>query len=220
MASLHEKLQQSESSLDPKLFEFLLEIVSNNNEKDQVITTLQKEVCYLNKKVIELERCSTEDCIIIQNSPLLSPNQCLVEDVVRLLNEELQIKVMSSDIVACHSLAPYKGTKVPPPVIVKFVSFWEKDRAWSRNYWLKNYTNPVNGFPVFFRERLTKSDRDLMDYMHGLGVKIATNNCVPQILIKTQNGIRKHNVVNAADADEILKSGKSVLMKKKPRRYQ
>ena len=52
-----------------------------------------------------------------------------------------------------------------------------------------------------------------MDYMHGLGLKTDTNNCVPQILIKTQNGIRKHNVVDAADADEILESGKAVLMK-------
>ena len=105
MASLNEKLQQIESSLDPKLFEFLSELVSNINEKDQVITTLQKEVCYLNKKVNELERYSSKDCIIIQNLPLLSPKQSLVEDVVRLLNEQLQIKVMSSDIVACHFLS-------------------------------------------------------------------------------------------------------------------
>ena len=47
--------------------------------------------------------------------------------------------------------------------------------------------------------------------MHGLGLKTATNNCVPQILIKTQNGIRKHNVVDAADADQILESGKAVI---------
>ena len=52
-----------------------------------------------------------------------------------------------------------------------------------------------------------------MDYMHGLGLKTATNNCVPQILIKTQNGVRKHNVLDAADADEILASGKAVLIK-------
>ena len=172
MASLKEKLQQIESSLDPKLFEFLLELVSNINEKDQVITTLQKEVCYLNKKVNELERYSSKVCIIILNLPLFSPNQSFVEDVVRLLDEQLQIKVMFSDIVACHSIAPYKGTEAPPPVIVKFVYFWQKDRAWSRKYRLKNYKNTINGFPVCFRERLTKSERDLMDTV--------TNNCVPK----------------------------------------
>ena len=32
-----------------KLFEFLSELVSNSNGKDKVITTLQKEVCYLNR---------------------------------------------------------------------------------------------------------------------------------------------------------------------------
>ena len=49
-----------------KLFEFLSELVSNINGKGKVITTLQKEVCYLNKKVNELERYSSEDCIIIE----------------------------------------------------------------------------------------------------------------------------------------------------------
>ena len=53
----------------------------------------------------------------------------------------------------------------------------------------------------------------LTDYMHGLGLKTATKNCVPQVLIKTHTGIRKHNVVDEADADEILESGKAVLMK-------
>ena len=52
-----------------------------------------------------------------------------------------------------------------------------------------------------------------MDYSHGLGLKTAINNCVPQILIKTQNGIRKHNVLDTAYADEILESGKAVLIK-------
>ena len=51
-----------------------------------------------------------------------------------------------------------------------------------------------------------------MDYMHGLGLKTASNNCAPQILIKPQNGVRKHNMVDAADADETLESGKAVLM--------
>ena len=70
MASVNEKLQEIESSLDPKIFEFLSELVSNIKEKDHVITTLQKEVCYLNKKVNELERYSSKDCIIIQKLPL------------------------------------------------------------------------------------------------------------------------------------------------------
>ena len=52
-----------------------------------------------------------------------------------------------------------------------------------------------------------------MDYIHWLGLRTATDNCVPQIPIKIQNGVRKHNVVDAADADEILESGKAVLMK-------
>ena len=47
-------------------FEFLSELVSNIIGKDKVITTLQKEVCYLNKKVNELERVSFKDCIIIE----------------------------------------------------------------------------------------------------------------------------------------------------------
>ena len=75
MASLNDKLLQLESSIDPKLFEFLSELVTNLKEKDQFITTLKQEVWCLNKKVNELERYSSKDCIIIQNLPVLSPNQ-------------------------------------------------------------------------------------------------------------------------------------------------
>ena len=60
------KVQQIQSSLDPKLFDFLSELVSNINGKDKVIATLQKEVCYLDKKVNELERYSSKDCIFIE----------------------------------------------------------------------------------------------------------------------------------------------------------
>ena len=121
---------------------------------------------------------------------------------------------MSSDIVPCHFLAPFKGTNDLPPVILKFVYFLLKSSAWSREFCLKIYTNPVDDFLVYFTVRLTKSDRDLMDYMHGLGLQTATNYCVPKILIKTLNGIRKHNVVDTADADEILESGKQRFWKK------
>ena len=76
-----------------------------------------------------------KDCIIIQKFPLLSPNQSLVEDVIRLLSEQLQIKVMSSDIVACHFLAPFKGIKDTPQAIVNFVYLWQENKAWSRKHW-------------------------------------------------------------------------------------
>ena len=49
--------------------------------------------------------------------------------------------------------------------------------------------------------------------MHGRGLKTAINNCVPPILIKPPTGIRKHNVVDAVDADENLESGKAVLVR-------
>ena len=59
------KVQQIQSSLDPKLFEFLSELVSIINGKDKGTTTLRKEICNLNKKVNELERYSSKNCIII-----------------------------------------------------------------------------------------------------------------------------------------------------------
>ena len=87
----------------------------------------------MNKEVNKIERYSSKNCIIIQNLPLLSPNQSLLEDVVRSLTEQLQIKVISYGLAACHFVTPFEGTEDPLLVIVKLVYFWQKDRALSRN---------------------------------------------------------------------------------------
>ena len=98
-------------------------------------------------------------------------------------------------------------------MIVQIVQFWKK-KVYAQKYWLKSYSNEINDEPVYFRERLTKRDRDLKDYMDGLGLVTSTNNCAPQVMVKTANGSRKHNIVSKQDADELLAIRKTVVKNK------
>ena len=71
----------------------------------------------------------------------------------------------------------------------------EKGRCLGAQIKVESYSNKINGKPVCFRERPTKRERELMDYMNELGLVTSTNNCVPQVMVKTANGPRKRNVV-------------------------
>ena len=73
---------------------------------------------------------------------------------------------------------------------------------------LKSYSNKINGKHVFFRERVTERDWELMDYMDGLELVTTNNNCVPQVMVKTSNGCTKLKVVKERDANELLAFGK------------
>ena len=79
---------------------------------------------------------------------------------------------------------------------------------------VKKLSNKINGKSVDFREGLTKRDRDLTARIAGLGLVTYTNNCVPQVMVKTAAGSRKHNVVNKQDADEKLETRKFVVENK------
>ena len=58
-------------------------------------------------------------------------------------------------------------------------------------------------------ERLTKQDGDLLDYARGLGMRTTSKNSQPQVLIKTKNGVRPHNLLNEKDADEEWKCSRT-----------
>ena len=95
-------------------------------EKDGKLSKLPNEVYYLTAKVNELERYSSEDSILIINLPLLSGSK-LVEDVIKLMQNNLQIQVNQFDLIAFHFLKPYKSTVDSPSVRVNFVHFWKKN---------------------------------------------------------------------------------------------
>ena len=71
-------------------------------------------------------------------------------------------------------------------------------------------------FPIFLRERLTKADSDLLEYARGSGCKTTSHKLVPQIMIKIENGVRTHNIVDICDVDEMFGSGKAIKISSKP----
>ena len=210
MADLVQELNKLGNKIEPELQEFLAKLIQNLQEKDKTIESLEQKVSYLETSINRIERYTSKDSIIIQNLPLISGNN-LVADVMDFLQRVFQTQVNELDFVACHFLGQVRDTKSPPPVIVKFVHFWKKDRIWARKYWLKNFKNPVNGKPVFMHERLTKRDRDLSDYAAGLGLKVSSKNSAPVVLLKEGQNKRSHFIVDETDADEILASGKAVV---------
>ena len=212
MADLVQELNKLGNKIQPELQEFLSKLIQNLQEKDKTIETLEQKVAYLETSVNRIERYTSKDSIIIQNLPLISGNN-LVADVINFFSRVFQTQVNEQDLVACHFLGQVKDIKFPPPVIVKFVHFWKKDRIWARKYWLRNFGNPVNNKPVFMHERLTKRDRDLSDYAAGLGLKVSSKNSAPVVLLKDGQHTRSHFIVDETDADEILASGKAIVRK-------
>ena len=200
--------------LNNDLRDLLSMIITNMEEKDRKIASLEEHVNILSKKVNEIERYSSKDCIIINNLPLMHGSNYWV-DILGFFHAALNIKVDRDQIVACHPLGPIKDVSNPPAFIVKFVYFDIKDRVWGRKHFLRDYSNPVNSKPVYLYERLTKRDSQLLDYMKGLGFKTTTNNCIPQVFVKRANGkLSTHNVIDAKDADSLL-SCSNVIMQNK-----
>ncbi len=196
---------QSENE-DPHILEIFQALTANIKEKDGIISQLQNDVRYLCKNFNEQERYSSKTCVIIRNLPLVT-GVSYVADVIDFLQKYLGISIKEWDLQACHPLA--RSDK--PNVIVKFVHYYVKDRVWARKLFLNKKVNPLNNWPIFMNKRLSKADSDLMDYARGLGLKVTTNNSIPQVFIRNTTGNpRTHNIVDLTDLDELFALGRLV----------
>ena len=108
---------------------------------------MKNEFIFLKKKVNDLERYSSKDCIIINNLPLRHGSD-YVEDVIAFFREAIDISVPRDSMVACQPLGPIRDIKNPPAIIVKFVYFDVKDGIWARKHFLRHYLNQINKKPV------------------------------------------------------------------------
>ena len=203
---LSELENKEENSLIPKILRiFQTELV----HKDEEITKLKEDVSYLSKKINEQERYNSKNCLIITNLPLVSGDSYF-KDVVTFLRDYLGIMINETDLQACHPLGSLTNRNKPPNVIVRFLHFFTKDRVWARKYQLKGKINPLNGSPIYLRERLTKVDSELMDYARGLGCVTTSLNSAPQIMVKFNGGKKAHTIVDYKDVDELYAHGKAI----------
>ena len=203
---LSELENKEENSLIPQILRILqTELV----HKDEEIAKLKEDVSYLSKKINEQERYNSKNCLIITNLPLVSGDSYF-KDVVTFLRDYLGIMINETDLQACHTLGSMTNRNNPPNVIVRFLHFFTKGRVWARKYQLKGKTNPLNGTPIYLRERLTKVDSELMDYARGLGFVTTSLNSDPQITVKFNGGKKAHTIVDYKDDDELYAHGKAI----------
>ena len=101
--ALFDEIQDTEN-IDPKLKDLLQGLIENVNTKDDIIVGLQSRVHFLEKRVNEMERYSSKDCVILQNLPLGSGN--LTQDVLAFFNDVMGVEVNSYDLKVCYHLGP------------------------------------------------------------------------------------------------------------------
>ena len=128
ISTLLEKV--NDSTADPVLKETLNFLLKDNSLKSSTINELQNEVLSLKTKVNELERYQSKDSVIIYNLPRQSSQ--VMDDVLRFFNNQLKVSVSSCDIKACHPLSKMQDARRPPPIIVKFIYFNQKERVFAR----------------------------------------------------------------------------------------
>ena len=84
--TLFDEIKNTEN-IDPKLKGLLQGLIENVNTKDDIIVGLQNRVQFLEKKVNEMERYISKDCVILQNLPLCSG--IFTQDVLAFFNDVL-----------------------------------------------------------------------------------------------------------------------------------
>ncbi len=70
---------------------------------------------------------------------------------------------------------------------------------------MHSFVNPLNNQPVFMDERVTKDDKELVQYAHEKGLKFVTNNS-KQLLIKGKDRTVLHDIVSKEDIEELSKN--------------
>ena len=100
----------------------------------------QNRVNFLEKKVNEMERYSSNDCVILQNLTLYSGN--FTQDVLAFFNDVMGVEVNSYDLKACHPLGAVSQNQ-KHVVIVKFVYFDIRNRIYGRKNLLKDFLHPL-----------------------------------------------------------------------------
>ena len=143
MANLNTLFDEIKNTVndDPKLKSLLQGLTENVKSKDDIIVELQNWVHFLENKVNEMGRHSSNNCVILQNLPLRSGNFTL--DVLAFFNKIMGVEVNSYDLKACHTLGPVSQNQ-KCVVIVKFVYFNIKNRGLGR------YTVTYNCAPHVF----------------------------------------------------------------------
>ena len=173
-------------------------------EKDQQIIELRNEITDLKSRVAEQERYTSKDCLIIENLPWNRQSGPLVKQVCEFFRAYLSFNIQPDAFKACHPLSQWRDDKKPPPVIVKFIYFEDKNEIYARKSWLATKLNRINGLPILMKERLPKHDKAIRDHANEAGLITTSTNCRIKVFVKDQNGyMRSVPVLSHKAVDDI-----------------
>ena len=186
-------------------------------ETEDKLRELRDITAKLEQSVIDQERYTSKDCLIIDNLPIFDQQWPMIDNVLKFFEQFLGFTVNFADIKACHPL-PRKLNQTFPPVIVKFVYFDQKNQIYFRRVQLGNRThyNPSNNRPVFIRERLSKHDLKLKMYAeNNMNMVTTTFNSQVRVFIRTEGNKTTSKPVNTIDDIHKLET---IAIKKRPGR--
>ena len=127
-----------------------------------------------------------------------------MNQVCEFFRTYLSFNIQPDAFKACHPLSQWRDDKKPPPVIVKFIYFEDKNEIYALKLWLATKLNRINGLPILMKERLPKHDKAIRDHANEAGLITTSNNCRIKVFVKDQNGyMRSVPVLSHKAVDDI-----------------
>ncbi len=134
-----------------------------SKKKDEYIETL-------NKRVEHLEAYSRRNAVRISNIPTTETPGNDVNWMIQFSKKHLNVDLNPNDIGRMHRTGPSSTTK-PRDILVKFTSYLNRAKVFSKRTFLGSATNPERKADVFINEHLTKQRASLF-FRARQGVKI------------------------------------------------
>ena len=104
LETLRNEITNVESTQTRGLLELFVNLLEQKNEE---VITLKNQVQNLEERVLEMEKYSSKDCLIIDNMPLGHGKVTLEEQVRAFLKQYLNYQSNPSNFKACHFLGKY-----------------------------------------------------------------------------------------------------------------
>ena len=138
------------------------QVKSDVQELRADIDNLYKEINYQEDRLDDMEQYSRRNCLLLHGLPE-TPNEDSTSAALDVLGSKLGIQIDISAIDRCHRVGAMRKTRTaaaavkegPRPLIIKFVSYRNRDAVW------KNKKN-LKGTRLLITESLTKKRQNLL----------------------------------------------------------
>ena len=154
---LKQKIQTTDLNNSVEFKAILYKLISTIEQQDDYITHPVNENVNLHqknqgkeKKVNEMERCSSKKCLLFLGVAAKEDEDPLVP-FLKIINNTLRLQVNAIDIGACHFLPSSVNVK---RIIIRFIYDRQREMVWNSRFNLRN--NKSGNRAIFIVERLTE----------------------------------------------------------------